>query len=34
MLSGDWGMSMRLSQPVATLIAEAFWRWAASRWPP
>lgn len=29
MLTGDWGMSMRLSQPVAALIAEAFWRSAA-----
>jgi len=28
-LTGDWGMSMRLSQPVAALIAEAFWRSAA-----
>lgn len=28
-LSGDWGMSMRLSQPVASLIGEAFWRSAA-----
>jgi peptide/nickel transport system permease protein len=24
--SGDWGMSMRMSQPVAALIGEAFWR--------
>ncbi|POR47745.1 ABC transporter permease [Bosea psychrotolerans] len=29
MLSGDWGVSMRLSQPVAALIGEAFWRSAA-----
>jgi peptide/nickel transport system permease protein len=29
MLTGDWGQSMRLSQPVAVLIAEAFWRSAA-----
>lgn len=28
-LSGDWGMSMRLSVPVGGLIAEAFWRSAA-----
>jgi peptide/nickel transport system permease protein len=26
MLRGDWGESMRLSQPVTTLIGEAFWR--------
>ncbi len=26
LVSGDWGMSMRMSQPVATLIGEAFWR--------
>ena len=25
-LSGDWGISMRLSVPVSALIAEAFWR--------
>lgn len=29
MMTGDWGQSMRLSQPVAALIAEAFWRSAA-----
>lgn len=28
-LSGNWGMSMRLSVPVADMIAEAFWRSAA-----
>ena len=28
-LSGDWGVSMRLSVPVGGLIAEAFWRSAA-----
>ncbi|WP_342363724.1 ABC transporter permease [Terrarubrum flagellatum] len=28
-LSGDWGVSMRLSQPVTHLIGEAFWRSAA-----
>lgn len=28
-LSGDWGVSMRLSTPVAQLIGEAFWRSAA-----
>ncbi len=28
-LSGNWGMSMRLSVPVAGMIAEAFWRSAA-----
>ncbi|MFI5013455.1 MAG: ABC transporter permease [Hyphomicrobiales bacterium] len=25
-VSGDWGVSMRLSQPVTSLIGEAFWR--------
>jgi peptide/nickel transport system permease protein len=29
MLHGDWGQSMRLSVPVASLIADAFWRSAA-----
>lgn len=29
MLRGDWGMSMRLSVPVSSLIADAFWRSAA-----
>jgi peptide/nickel transport system permease protein len=29
MLQGEWGMSMRLSVPVASLIADAFWRSAA-----
>lgn len=29
MLAGDWGMSMRLSLPVTTVIGEAFWRSAA-----
>ncbi|MFY8047867.1 MAG: ABC transporter permease [Erythrobacter sp.] len=28
-LTGDWGMSMRLSTPVASVIGEAFWRSAA-----
>jgi peptide/nickel transport system permease protein len=28
-LAGDWGTSMRLSQPVSSLIGEAFWRSAA-----
>lgn len=28
-LTGDWGMSMRLSVPVASVIGEAFWRSAA-----
>jgi peptide/nickel transport system permease protein len=29
LLQGDWGTSMRLSQPVSFLIGEAFWRSAA-----
>jgi peptide/nickel transport system permease protein len=29
LVSGDWGMSMRMSQPVSLLIGDAFWRSAA-----